>query len=417
MRRQTINYIIGLLLLLSGVFYAADQRYIVVAQDGSGDYKTITAAISSLPMFNYARTVIYIKNGIYNEKFRIEQDYITFRGESREKTIIKYTQLRTDWMANKDSVGPGVINIFADDIVIENLTIENTQPQIGPHAFVIYGFGTRTILLNCSLISKGGDTVSLWDYKTGMYYHANCYFKGAVDFVCPRGWCFIRDSQFYEVLKTASIWHAGSYDASQKLVIKNSSFDGVKGFELGRHHYEAQFYLIDCGFSDSMSSRPIYRMYNPKEPQKYRAANWGDKEYYFNCHRKAGELDWFKNNLSEVKPAIKPEEITPAWTFGGKWDPESKTGPKIVSYKIAADSLYLTLSENVTVIGQPKLKSKSSKVFSYFSGNENNTMRFVAASKIGIKDLAGLEIINDAKVLATTASVYERKADFSIKQK
>jgi pectinesterase len=300
---------------------------------------------------------------------------------------------------------------------LENLTIENTQPKVGPHAFVIYGFGTRTILLNCSLISKGGDTVSLWNYKTGMYYHANCFFQGAVDFVCPRGWCFIRDSKFYELVKTASIWHAGSYDNSQKFVIKNSSFDGVKGFELGRHHYEAQFYLIDCNFSDSMSTRPIFRYYNPKEPEKYRVANWGDKDYFYNCHRKSGDLDWFKNNLNLVTPKVKPDDLTPAWTFNGKWDPESKVGPIIVNYKIEADSIYLTFNENITVIGQPKLKSKNGKIFNYFSGNENNTLRFVAASKFKSKDLTGLQIINDAKMFATIASVYERDANLNIKLK
>lgn len=196
------KYLLIVAIVISNIIVnAQEKRLIIVAQDGSGDFRTITAAVLSLPMFNYQRTVIFIKNGSYNEKIKIEKDFVTLRGEDREKTVIYYSQLRSDWDAKKDSIGPAVINIFADDIILENMTIKNTQPEIGPHAFAIYGVGTRTIILNCNVISKGGDTVSLWNYKEGMYYHSGCYFEGAVDFVCPRGWCFIKDSKFYEVKK------------------------------------------------------------------------------------------------------------------------------------------------------------------------------------------------------------------------
>ncbi|MDP3684583.1 MAG: pectinesterase family protein, partial [Ignavibacteria bacterium] len=277
-----ISKVFLLILIISGNadYFAQEKRFITVAADGSGDFKTITAAVQSLPMFNYQRTEIFVKNGIYNEKLKIDQDYITLKGESREKTILQYSQLRTDWIANKDSIGSAVINLNGDDFILENMTVENTQPQIGPHAFTIYGTGTRTIILNSNIISKGGDTVSLWDYKTGMYYHANCYFEGAVDFVCPRGWCFIRDSKFFELKKTAALWHAGGDNSNQKFVIRNSSFDGVKGFELGRHHYEAQFYLLDCVFSDSMSREPIYRVVYA-DSTKNRPFNWGSRYYFF----------------------------------------------------------------------------------------------------------------------------------------
>ncbi|HEY4786948.1 MAG TPA: pectinesterase family protein, partial [Bacteroidales bacterium] len=268
---------------------------ITVAADGSGDFKTISAAIASLPMFNYERAVIFIKNGVYNEKFRIDQDYITLQGESKENTIIRYSQLRTDWLAHKDSVGPGVVNINGDDIILENLTIENTQPLVGPHAFTIYGFGTRTIIVNCNILSKGGDTLSLWNYKNGMYYYSYCTFVGAVDFVCPRGWCFIRNSKFYELEKTAAIWHAGGYDKNQKLVIWNSTFDGIRGFELGRHHYDAQFYLLYCVFTDSMANKPIYRV-ESQDPKTNRPFIWGERYYFYECHGTHVNYDWHKNN-------------------------------------------------------------------------------------------------------------------------
>lgn len=412
-----LNFIIKLSLLVLISFIndysvAQEKRFITVAADGSGDFKTITAAIQSLPMFNYQRTEIYVKNGIYNEKIRIDQDYISLIGESRDKTILQYSQLRTDWVANKDSIGPAVINLNGDDFILENMTVENTQPQIGPHAFSIYGTGTRTIILNSNIISKGGDTVSLWDYKTGMYYHANCYFEGAVDFVCPRGWCFIRDSKFYEVKKTASIWHAGGDNIKQKFVIRNSSFDGIEGYELGRHHYEAQFYLLDCLFSKSMSKKLIYRVVY-EDSTKNRPFNWGPRYYFFNCQNSGEPIEWIEDNLKTTDTSLRPEDITPRWTFDDKWDPESREGPKIISYRFEQNTLLINFDEKITVIGKPVLESNIGEKFYYVSGGGSDSIRLFTSSSTLNKKLDGLKII-EGDIVGCNAGVFKRSVSFNL---
>ena len=40
--------------------------------------------------------------------------------------------------------------------------------------------------------------MSLWLHASGRYYHTRCHFRGAVDFMCPRGWCYISDSTFFD---------------------------------------------------------------------------------------------------------------------------------------------------------------------------------------------------------------------------
>src|SRR5262249_40470933 len=35
---------------------------------------------------------------------------------------------------------------------------------------------------------------------------------------------------------------------------------------------------------------------------------------------------WIKNNLEKAEGSPKPEQITAAWTFAGKWDPEKELG-------------------------------------------------------------------------------------------
>lgn len=398
-----------ILLIFVSITLADNEKYdLVVAKDGNGDFKSIREAIENLPMYTYERYVIYVKNGIYEERFRIERDYLTIIGESRDSTIIRYNLLRSDWDKAPDYIGTAVVNIHADDVVLKNLTIINTQPEIGPHAFAIYGTGTRTILNNCSVISKGGDTVSLWNYKNGMYYHSNCYFEGAVDFVCPRGWCYIRDSEFYEVKQTASLWHAAVSNPEQKFVIRNSYFDGVNGFKLGRHHYEAQFYLLDCTFSANMADDPIYRVTYPDNPARNRPYLFGERKYFHNCSREGGDYEWFANNLAEAKPGLEPAEITPGWTFGGEWDPENTEPPQIVGWEVKGEILRLYFNELITIVGKPVLETGKGNKLKFSQGHGRNIIEFISRTDLSADELNEPIKFVEGFLKGTTATVAER---------
>lgn len=419
------------LLIAAGTASSFDLHYIVVAKDGSGDYKTISEAISSLAMFNYERVIIFVKSGDYHEKIRVDQDYVTLEGENRDSSIIEYPQLRTDWIAHKDTIGPAVVNIHGDDVILRNLTIKNTESEVGPHAFAVYDDGTRTIVVGCSLLSKGADTVSPWNYKNGMYYMADCTFSGSVDFVCPRGSCFVKDSKFYEEKEgSASVWHAGSFDENQKFVLENCSFDGVDGFVLGRHHLEAEFYLVNCTFSKGMADTPIYRVVYlvPSGKDSFanqsRPFNWGERDYFYNCHREGGDYPWFADNLRMAEGNPVPESITPSppeadaplaqWTFGGRWNPESTTGPSIKKSELHDRFVLFFFSEPITVVGAPILKSKNGAELKYDSGGGTNTLRFNSDKRLVKEDLSGLHILGNAKVEGTIASVLERDANFEL---
>lgn len=376
---------------------------ITVARDGSGDYKTISDAISSLPEFNYERAVIYIKNGTYNEKITIRQDNITLRGESKENTLISFAVDEA-----------GVVNLLGDDIVMDNLTVENTQTNNVPNAFAILGRGTRTIITNCNVISKAGNAVAFRDYKNGLYYQAYCSFTGGADVLSLYGWCFIRNSKFFEINKTAAICHSGAYDKDQKLVIWNSSFDGIRGFELGKRQGDAQFYMLYCSFSDSMANKPMYVADN-KDSKATKLNVWGDRYYYFECHGAHVDYPWHKNNLETAQKRLTATDLTSTWTFDGKWDPESKEGPKIVSQVIQENTIFLTFSEPITLKGLPTLKSRSGKRYNYESGAGSKTIKLTCDVKLFKEDIKGLVFVNDGRFIGTMASAAERIADLTIK--
>lgn len=321
--------------LVLSVEPALTQGRVVVAVDGSGDFTSIQAALDAAPDSATSPWLILIKNGTYTEKLFMTKRFITLVGEHRDSTRIVYPELRENWTkaANSRPDGTGeeldwgaaVINIGkgAADIILGNLTVHNTYGRLygtHQHQFTIRGFdATRIMLLACNVISDGGDALALWNRDLGMYYHSECYFEGWVDYVCPRGWCYITDSQFFGHNLSASIWHDGSRDRRQKLVIRSSIFYGVPGFPLGRHHRDAQIFLISCTFSRNMADRPIYA---PSSPNLVPWV-WGERHYFYDCHREGGDYAWLANNLHTAEGSPRAEEITARWTFDGMWDPEA----------------------------------------------------------------------------------------------
>jgi len=400
---------------------------IVVAADGSGGFKAIQAALDSIPKDNHQRVVILIKDGVYREKVRIDAHCVTLRGQSRKGTRIEFPQFSVDFNKAPDSIGRAIVNINGDDVVLENLTAANTAPVDNSpdskssnvyfrHAITLYGNGDRTITLDCDLLSDGADTVSLWRGDRGRYYHARCHFRGGTDFVCPRGWCYITDCTFDELRRTATLWHDGSRDRDQKLVVRHGRFGGVDGWLLGRHHADAQFYLLDCHFSDTMADRPVARVRydDPKKDEAVARNNrWGERCYYHNCHREGDDFAWFRDNLASAEGSPTPDQVTAAWTFGGTWDPETHSAPTLAQVETEGRELKLTFNEDVTVKGKPRLLlEKPGTTASHRRGTTGGRVVVFEASE-PIDPPASLTLEGGA-IIASVATVRTRHAELKL---
>ncbi len=303
---------------------------VTVAQDGSGDFSTITEAIDAKPDdgTNY---VIFIKNGVYDEKLFIIKNNITLLGEDREATIITQAILRRIFHETNDSDwGVATINIdnSVTDLTLANLTVRNNFADLNPdvpdnndHTMAIRGGGDKIIIVNCNIVATGGDTLSLWNTGGGRYYHSGCYFEGYVDFVCPRGYCFISNSDFFGYNNNAAIWHDGSGGKDQKLVVRNSYFDGIE-FGLGRFHRMSAFYLLDCEFSEEMRDNGGINYVGDSLSQDRDKLVYGKRTYYDRCTRTTGNYSWHENNLSTAEGSPSRELITDEWTYNDTWTPE-----------------------------------------------------------------------------------------------
>jgi hypothetical protein len=216
------------------------------------------------------------------------------------------------------------------DLTLANLTVRNNFADLNPdvpdntdHTMAIRGGGDRIIIVNCNIIATGGDTLSLWNTGGGRYYHSGCYFEGYVDYVCPRGYCYISNSDFYGYNKNASIWHDGSGGKDHKLVVRNSYFDG-KEFGLGRFHRMSAFYLLDCDFSSELVDNGGINYVGDSLSQDRDKLYYGVRTYYDRCMRETGNYKWHEDNLATAEGSPSRDGINDAWTFSFTWEPEKE---------------------------------------------------------------------------------------------
>ena len=378
---------------VSGDPPAAERADLIVALDGTGSYATIQAAIDASSPDSVHPVIILIRRGMYHEKLFIRKSYLSLVGEDRAMTRIVYPELREEWNRTHGGSdwGAGVVNIDteATDVTLANLTVYNNHGSLygsyNKHQFAIRGFGTRIVLLSCNVISDGGDALSLWNRQNGMYYHSGCSFEGWVDFVCPRGWCYITDSRFFgHNTPSASIWHDGSTDRTQKFVIANSSFDGVAGFPLGRNHLDAQIYLLNCTFSANMADKPFIRP--PSSPREWA---WGDRHYFFNCHRTGGDFSWFRDNLSSAQGSPDAGTIDARWTFDGRWDPEAAMKPLLpgASMPVPRPRAQAVAADGAVLSWLPGRNAASHRIY-FGTSDRPEYLRDQAGSRFGPGGLA-----------------------------
>jgi len=319
---------------------SAKDKTIVVDKNGKGDFASIQEAINSLPDSSASPRHIQIKRGTYTEKIFITKHNIIFEGEDRNNTIITFDIARDEWRCDHpDDWGVATMNINGNDITLKNLTIANdygfnskeervvscTADSV-THKKTITRYGhqmalrsmaaTRLSAINCHFRAFAGDTVSPWNVLNGLFYFKDCIMEGGVDFYCPRGWAWAEDCKFITNTGPAAIWHDGSANPDSKTVLVNCSFEGFDGFNLGRYHRDAQFYLINCQFASNMADKDIYLVPTTNVIQ------WGRRVYYYNCHRNGGDFAWHKDNLETAAGSPQAGSINLKWLFGDRWQPQ-----------------------------------------------------------------------------------------------
>ena len=176
--------------LLAGITYAAspydNPDTIVVARDGTGQFRNIADAIEVCRAFMDYHKVIYIKKGTYKEKVIIPQwvQNIELCGESREETIITYDD-HANILYPPTGKGMGTfrtytVRVDANHITFKNLTIENNAARLG-QAVALHTQGDCLKFINCRFLGHQ-DTIYTGMEGTRLFFD-HCYIEGTTDFI------------------------------------------------------------------------------------------------------------------------------------------------------------------------------------------------------------------------------------------
>jgi len=156
-------------------------------------YSTIQSAIDSI--INASKSnpyAIILRPGVYNERLLIEKPHIAIIGTDMNSTIIQYRQPRAV------QYPCAVVNVKANNVTIENLTIKNTHP---------FGSGREIALATYSPVTSGvrfkkvnfygqQDTIYLFQGSYNITFE-ECYIAGYSDTVSVETQAYFYNCHFY----------------------------------------------------------------------------------------------------------------------------------------------------------------------------------------------------------------------------
>lgn len=148
------HLLLALTLSLSAVVAHAQAGALVVAADGSGQFRTVQAAIDAAPSQSARPVVIRLKPGIYHEKVVVPalKTHLVLRGDDAASTVITYA----------DHVGANGIStptsysvlVRANDFAAENVTFENAAGYTAGQAVALHVEADRAAFRHCRLVGN-----------------------------------------------------------------------------------------------------------------------------------------------------------------------------------------------------------------------------------------------------------------------
>ncbi len=199
------TFFLALLALLTAVGASAANKYdnpdtIVVARDGTGEFRNVAEALEVCRAFMDYHKVIYVKKGTYKEKIVVPQwlTNIEILGEDRDNTVITYDDHANIKLPGTDR-GMGTfrtytIKVQGSGITFRNITIENNSPRMG-QAVALHTEGDRIILVNCRLLGHQ-DTVYTGTAGTRLLFK-DCYIEGTTDFIFGPATAWFEDCEIH----------------------------------------------------------------------------------------------------------------------------------------------------------------------------------------------------------------------------
>ncbi|KAJ3685973.1 hypothetical protein LUZ61_015137 [Rhynchospora tenuis] len=161
------------------------SKHIYVSSNGYGNFKSIQAAIDSIPEGNSQWIRIHVEKGVYREKVNIPKykEYIMLEGEGSDQTWIEYGDSANDGVHTTES--STTFSCYADNFMARDISFKNTfngGPSMAQAVAALVA-GDKSSFYRCSFV---GIQDTLCDLS-GRHYYKDCYIEGAIDFIFGQG--------------------------------------------------------------------------------------------------------------------------------------------------------------------------------------------------------------------------------------
>ncbi len=236
--RNVSSIVLSSILWLISMTSHGYSTFITVAQDGSGDFTSIQAAINATKAFPDSDITVFIKNGIYQEKVEVFSwnTHVKMIGESRDETIIRNSDFFDSIALGRNSTfHTYTLKVAGNDFSAANLTIENTAGPVG-QAVALHVEADRAAFYNVTI---NGFQDSLYLAGEGRRsYFKDCHIEGSVDFIFGAGTAWFESCDIVS-LRSDSYVTAASTPQNQTygFVFNQCKFvaePGIKNVYLGR---------------------------------------------------------------------------------------------------------------------------------------------------------------------------------------
>ena len=164
------------------------QHKIIVAQDGSGKYKTIQAALDAIPSANDTPVIIQVKKGVYKEVVTVDarKNKITLIGLEKDPkdVVITFNNHAGTRLPNGDTLNTWTCAsffVYGNDFHAENITFENNAGFTAGQAVALRVEGNRASFKNCRMV--GFQDVLFLSGSGVKHYFEDCYIEGTTDFI------------------------------------------------------------------------------------------------------------------------------------------------------------------------------------------------------------------------------------------